>query len=75
MFITHENGGMTLLGISHSGKGKSCVEIRAWDVMSSLGFTAKEIMVQDLQKNAVNDSKFKYVGTIINASWTVHFVH
>lgn len=58
-FVTHESGGMSLLGISQSGKGKSCVEIRAWDIMSSLGFTAKEITVQDLQRNAANDSKFK----------------
>lgn len=58
-FVTHENGGMSLLGISQSGKGKCCVEIRAWDVMSSLGFTAKEIAAQDLQRNVVNDGKFK----------------
>lgn len=58
-FITHENGGMSLLGICQSGKGKCCLEIRAWDVMSSLGFTAKEITAQDLQRNTVNDSKFK----------------
>lgn len=61
IFVTHENGGMSLLGISHSGKGKSCMEIRAWDVMSSLGFTAKEIVVQDFQKNTSNDGKFKAV--------------
>ncbi|KAM7430696.1 hypothetical protein ABFA07_018644 [Porites harrisoni] len=60
-FVTHENGGMSLLGICQSGKGKSCVEIRAWDVMSSLGFTAKEITVQDIQKNSINDGKFKAV--------------
>lgn len=60
-FVTHENGGMSLLGISQSGKGKSCIEIRAWDVMSSLGFTAKEISVQDLQRNTTNDGKFKAV--------------
>lgn len=58
-FVTHENGGMSLLGICQSGKGKSCVEIRAWDVMSSLGLTAKEITVQDIQKNSINDGKFK----------------
>jgi len=58
-FVTHENGGMSLLGISQSGKGKCCVEIRAWDVMSSLGFTAKEITAQDVQRNTVNDGKFK----------------
>lgn len=58
-FVTHENGGMSLLGISQSGKGKSCIEIRAWDVMSALGFTAKEISVQDLQRNTTNDGKFK----------------
>lgn len=58
-FVTHENGGMCLLGISQSGKGKSCVEIRAWDVISSLGFTAKEIAVQDLQRNTMSDGKFK----------------
>ena len=56
---------MSLLGISHSGKGKSCIEIRAWDVMSSLGFTAKEILVQDLQRNTINDGKFKYVDILI----------
>ena len=50
---------MSLLGICQSGKGKSCVEIRAWDVMSSLGFTAKETTVQDIQKNSINDGKFK----------------
>lgn len=61
VFATHENGGMSLLGISHSGKGKSCIEIRAWDVMSSLGFTAKEILVQDLQRNTINDGKFKAI--------------
>ena len=66
VFATHENGGMSLLGISHSGKGKSCIEIRAWDVMSSLGFTAKEILVQDLQRNTINDGKFKYVDILIN---------
>lgn len=60
-FVTHENGGMSLLGICQSGKGRSCVEIKAWDVMSSLGFTAKEITVQDLQKNVTNDGKFKAV--------------
>lgn len=65
VFATHENGGMSLLGISHSGKGKSCIEIRAWDVMSSLGFTVKEILVQDLQRNTVNDGKFKYVDILI----------
>ena len=58
-FVTHENGGMSLLGICQSGKGRSCVEIKAWDVMSSLGFTAKEITAQDLQKNVTNDGKFK----------------
>ena len=59
MFVTHENGGMSLLGMSQSGKGKCCVEIRAWDVMSSLGFTAKEITAQDVQRNTLNDGKFK----------------
>lgn len=58
-FVTNENGGMSLLGISQSGKGKCCLEIRAWDVTSSLGFTAKEITVQDLQRTAVSDGKFK----------------
>ena len=58
-FLTLENGGMCILGISQSGKGKCCLEVRAWDVMSSLGFTAKEITVQDLQRSATNDGKFK----------------
>lgn len=73
VFVTHENGGMSLLGISHSGKGKSCMEIRAWDVMSSLGFTAKEIVIQDLVKNAFNDGKFKYVDTLIMINVTRDF--
>ena len=60
-FLTLENGGMCMLGISLSGKGKCCLEIKAWDLMSSLGFTAKEITVQDLQRNTTNDGKFKYV--------------
>ena len=57
-YLTLENGGICVLGISQPGKGKY-LEIRAWDVMSSLGFTAKEITVQDLQRNATNDGKFK----------------
>ena len=73
VFVTHENGGMSLLGISHSAKGKSCMEIRAWDVMSSLGFTAKEIVIQDLVKNAFNDGKFKYVDTLIMINVTRDF--
>jgi len=60
-FLTLENGGMCMLGISLSGKGKCCLEIKAWDLMSSLGFTAKEITVQDLQRNTTNDGKFKAV--------------
>lgn len=60
-FVIHENGGMSLLGISQCGKGKSCIEIKAWDVMSSLGFAAKEVTVQDPQRNATNDGKFKAV--------------
>ena len=60
-FLTLENGGMCMLGISQSCKGKCCLEIKAWDLMSSLGFTAKEITVQDLQRNTTNDGKFKYV--------------
>lgn len=59
-YLTLENGGICVLGISQPGKGKY-LEIRAWDVMSSLGFTAKEITVQDLQRNATNDGKFKAV--------------
>lgn len=70
VFVTHENGGMSLLGISHSAKGKSCMEIRAWDVMSSLGFTAKEIVIQDLVKNAFNDGKFKAVLNLPESSGT-----
>lgn len=71
-FVTHDNGGMSLLGISQSGKGKCCVEIRAWDVMSSLGFTAKEITAQDVQRNTVNDGKFKAVVNLPEALGT-HF--
>ncbi|XP_078358313.1 uncharacterized protein LOC144643055 [Oculina patagonica] len=71
-FVIHENDGMSLLGICQSGKGKCCLEIRAWDVMSSLGFAAKEIAAQDLQKSAVNDGKFKAIVNLPEALGT-HF--
>lgn len=41
----YENGGMLLLGIFYFGKGKLCIEIRVWDVMSLFGFIVKEILV------------------------------
>lgn len=60
-FVIHEGGGMLLFAVTLSGKGKPALEFKAWDMMGSLGFTAKELTVQDSQKMTVNETKFRAV--------------
>ena len=52
---------MLLITVMPSGKGKPALEFKAWDMMGSLGFTSKELTVQDSQKSTINDTKFRSV--------------
>ncbi|XP_032226082.2 uncharacterized protein LOC116609355 [Nematostella vectensis] len=58
-FLCHENEGMSLVAIGTCSKGRPMIEFRVWDVMTSLGFTAKEVVVQDVNKSHLNEGKFK----------------
>ena len=60
-FVSCEGSGILLVAVTHSAKGKQVLEFKAWDVMSSLGFSAKELIVQDSQRSTVNETKFKRV--------------
>ena len=58
--VTSEQIGVLLLAVTPFNKGKGwCLNFRIWDAASALGFTPKEIQVQDSKKNAIQDGKFK----------------
>jgi hypothetical protein len=58
-FVSLEDGGMYILSVCMCGKGRSVLEFRVWDVTNTLGFTAKELTVQDTQRLNMNESKSK----------------
>lgn len=58
-FVNLEDGSTYLISVCVCVKGRSVLEFKAWDVANNLGFTARDITVQDMQRLNMNDSKSK----------------
>lgn len=59
--ISDEQVGSFLLAITPSAKqGKGCcLTFKLWDSASILGFTPKEIQIQDAERSIIQDGKFR----------------
>lgn len=72
--LNSEQLGVFLLAVTPSPKhGKGCcLTFRVWDSASILGFTPKEIQVQDGEGSFVQDGKFRF-GSISKNTLSVLF--
>ncbi|KAK3727054.1 hypothetical protein QZH41_012563 [Actinostola sp. cb2023] len=60
-FVTLDDGSMYAIGVSMCGKGRAVLEFKVWDVMNTLGFTSREILVQDMERLNMNEGKLKAI--------------